>query len=146
MQESHFFIHCFTTIPTNLTIWWANSLLCMLWFKFILASMFFKLVSILFAIVPDYGNEYMTKENKNWGSLKNFAPKLNLNHNTYHYCSNWTVEVVSLWMNVPLCGCLSWFRILVVAVSCCNSQSEMLTLVNKPIRLQEIYTQCLLFL
>ena len=27
--------------------------------------MFFELVSILFAIVPDYGNEYMTKENKN---------------------------------------------------------------------------------
>ena len=37
--------------------------------------MFFKLVSILFAIVPDYGNEYMTKE------IKNLAPKLNLNHN-----------------------------------------------------------------
>jgi len=28
--------------------------------------MFFELVSISFAIVPDYnGNEYMTKENKN---------------------------------------------------------------------------------
>ena len=27
--------------------------------------MFFELVSILFAIVPDYGNEYMAKENKN---------------------------------------------------------------------------------
>ena len=27
--------------------------------------MFFELVSILFAIVPDYANEYMTKENKN---------------------------------------------------------------------------------
>ena len=37
----------------------------MLWFKFILGLMFFELVSILFAIVPDYGNEYMTKENKN---------------------------------------------------------------------------------
>ena len=45
--------------------------------------MFFELVSVLFAIVLDYGNEYMTKENKNWNSLKNFAPKLNLNHNTY---------------------------------------------------------------
>ena len=43
--------------------------------------MFFELVSILFAIVPDYGNEYMTKENKNWTSFRNFAPKLNLNHN-----------------------------------------------------------------
>ena len=37
----------------------------LLWFKFILGLMFFELVSILFAIVPDYGNEYMTKENKN---------------------------------------------------------------------------------
>ena len=43
--------------------------------------MFFELFSILFAIVPDYGNEYMTKENRNWTSLKNFAPKLDLNHN-----------------------------------------------------------------
>ena len=50
----------------------------MLWFKFILGLMFFELISILFAIVPDYGNEYMTKENKNWTSFKNFAPKLNL--------------------------------------------------------------------
>ena len=32
--------------------------------------MFFELVSILFAIVPDHGNEYTTK-------------KLNLNHNIY---------------------------------------------------------------
>jgi len=47
--------------------------------------MFFELVSILFAIVPDYGNEYMTKENKNWTSFKNFAPKLNLNHNIYQF-------------------------------------------------------------
>jgi len=43
--------------------------------------MFFELVSILFAIVPDYGNDYLTKENNNWTSFKNFAPKLNLNHN-----------------------------------------------------------------
>ena len=35
----------------------------MLWFKFILGLMFFELVSILFAIVPDYGNE-MTKKEK----------------------------------------------------------------------------------
>ena len=34
----------------------------MLWFKFILGLMFFELVSILFAIVPDYVNDYMTKE------------------------------------------------------------------------------------
>ena len=51
--------------------------MCMLWFKFILGLMFFELVSILFAIVPDYGNEYMTKENNNRTSYKNFAPKLN---------------------------------------------------------------------
>ena len=37
----------------------------MLRFKFIPGLMFFELVSILFAIVSDYGNEYMTKENKN---------------------------------------------------------------------------------
>ena len=45
--------------------------------------MFFELVSILLAFVPDYGNEYTTKENKNWTSFKHFAPKLNLNHNIY---------------------------------------------------------------
>jgi len=38
--------------------------LYMLWFKFILGLKFFELVSILFSIVPDYGNEYTTKENK----------------------------------------------------------------------------------
>ena len=48
--------------------------------------MFFELVSILFAIVPDYGNKYMTKENKNWNSLKNFALKLNFNNNRYMNC------------------------------------------------------------
>ena len=37
--------------------------------------MLFALVSILFTIVPDYGNEYMTKEGKNWTSFKNFASK-----------------------------------------------------------------------
>ena len=45
--------------------------------------MFFGLVSILFAIILDYGNEYMTKEHKNWTGFKNFAPKINLNHNIY---------------------------------------------------------------
>ena len=35
------------------------------WFKFILCFLFFELISILFAIVPDYGNEYMRKESKN---------------------------------------------------------------------------------
>ena len=33
-------------------------LVLFLWFKFILGLKFFELVSILFAIVPDYGNEY----------------------------------------------------------------------------------------
>ena len=37
----------------------------MLWFKFIFGLKFFELVSILFVIVPDCGNEYITKENKN---------------------------------------------------------------------------------
>ena len=55
--------------------------------------MFFGLVSILFAIVPDYGNEYMTKENNNWTSFKNFAPKLNLNHNI-RKCP----DQISLWL------------------------------------------------
>ena len=39
--------------------------LYMLWFKFIFGLKVFELVSILFAIVPDYGKEYTTKENKN---------------------------------------------------------------------------------
>ena len=42
-----------------------EGLIDMLWFKFILGLKFFELVSILFAIVPEYGNEYTTKENKN---------------------------------------------------------------------------------
>ena len=42
--------------------------------------MVYELVSILFAIVLDYGNEYMTNENKNWTSFKNIALKLNLNY------------------------------------------------------------------
>ena len=49
----------------------------MLWFKFILGLKVFEIVSILFAIGPDYSNEYSTKENKN------FAPKLNLSNNIY---------------------------------------------------------------
>ena len=55
----------------------------MLWFKFILGLKVFEMVSILFAIGPDYSNEYSTKENKNWTSFKNFAPKLNLSNNIY---------------------------------------------------------------
>jgi len=37
----------------------------MLWFKFILGLKCFELVSILFAIIPDCGNEYTTKVNEN---------------------------------------------------------------------------------
>ena len=70
----------------------------MLWFKFILGLKFFELVSILFAIVPDYGNEYTTKENKNWTSFKNFAPKLNLNHNI------WSKRKFLLWQEKLSCG------------------------------------------
>ena len=35
-----------------------------LWFKFILGLMFYALVSILFANVPDYDNEYIQKKIK----------------------------------------------------------------------------------
>ena len=55
----------------------------MLWFKSILGLIFYEVVSILFAIVPDYGNEYTTKENQNWTSFKDFALKINLNHDVY---------------------------------------------------------------
>jgi len=55
----------------------------MLWFKF----------SILFAIVSDYGNEYMTKENKNSTSFKNFAPKLNLNYNIHIEVLTWLLII-----------------------------------------------------
>ena len=36
----------------------------MLWFKFILGLKFFELVLILFAIVPDYGNDTQQKKIK----------------------------------------------------------------------------------
>ena len=36
----------------------------MLWFKFFFGLMLFELVSILFAIVPDHGIEYVTKKKK----------------------------------------------------------------------------------
>ena len=58
--------------------------------------MFFELVSVLFANVPHYGNEYTTKENKNWTSLKNFTPKLNLNHNKYIAKENKTEPVLKI--------------------------------------------------
>ena len=57
--------------------------------------MLFELVSILFAIVPDYGNEYITKENKNWISFKNFVSKLNLNHSMDNW-QNWIVSSSNL--------------------------------------------------
>ena len=52
--------------------------------------MFFGLVSILFAIVLDYGNEYMTKEHKN-----KFKPQHSqtLHINMMNYC------IKKLWTN-----------------------------------------------
>ena len=65
------------------------TLLCcysyMLWFKFIFGLKFFELVSIFFAIVPDYGNEYRTKE-KICTKTK-FKPQ----HNTYG--DNWSKAI-----------------------------------------------------
>ena len=49
----------------------------MLWFQFILGLKFLELVSILFAIVPDYGNEYTTKE-----KLIKIEPVLKILHQT----------------------------------------------------------------
>ena len=79
---------------------WGSLFFYMLWFKFILGLVFFELVSILFAIVSDYGIEYMTKANNNWTSFKNFAPKLNLNHNT---CTI-TFAFFSPWMLIQVKG------------------------------------------
>lgn len=62
--------------------------------------MLFELVSILFSIVPDYGNEYLTKENNNWTSFKNFAPELNLNHNIHKGKPNH--------FNHTFAACLTW--------------------------------------
>ena len=45
--------------------------------------MFFELVSIYLPLFQIMVMKYMTIENKNWTSSKNFAPKLNLNHNIY---------------------------------------------------------------
>ena len=42
----------------------------MWWFKFVFGWTIFELVSILFAILPDYGNEYKIKEIKNELVLK----------------------------------------------------------------------------
>jgi len=57
--------------------------------------MFFEPVSILFAIVPDYVNDYMTKENINWTSSKSFAPKINLNSNSY---TERNVHSLKIWL------------------------------------------------
>ena len=64
--------------------------------------MFFELVLVLFAIVRDYGNEYMTKENKNCTSFKNFAPKLNWNHVNVHCVIIIIVDFISVFMNYLL--------------------------------------------
>ena len=113
------FINCCNLIIHSIWIWWtADSKDCMLFFRvsglqeliltenllevwfflfeiiIILALVLFELVSILFAIVPEYENEYITKENKNWTSFKDVAPKLNLNHNVYTKIPCW-FETVS---------------------------------------------------
>ena len=66
--------------------------------------MFFQLVSILLAIVPDHGNEYTTKENKNWTSFPNFATKLHLNHNIY----NSSLAVKNIKKGSIACGMLKY--------------------------------------
>ena len=68
----------------------------MLWFTFTHGLTFFELVSVLFAIVPDYGNEYITKENKNRTSFQNFAPKLNWNHNIIIQVLSWNAKLEKL--------------------------------------------------
>ena len=55
----------------------------MLWFKFIFGLKFFKPVLFLIPFVSDYDNECKTMKNKNQPGLKNFKPKINLNHNIY---------------------------------------------------------------
>ena len=59
--------HGLLQVPVTPVARFWQPLITVLWFKFILGLMFFEL----------------TKENKNWTSFKNFAPKLNLNHNIY---------------------------------------------------------------
>ena len=101
----------------------------MLWFKFIFGLKFFELVSILFAIVPDHGNEYTTKENKNWTSFKNFAPKLILNHNIYIKTTTIILKtVILLWIEshdfheiICICNRISnylWVTTLPVFLDC----------------------------
>ena len=93
LSSRHF---CWFQAPLLVSFMRNTNMVSMLWFKFILGLMFFELVSIVFVIVPHYGNEYMTKENKIWTSFKNFAPRLNLNDEphrleTWKYC---------LWINL----------------------------------------------
>ena len=65
----------------------------MLWFKFIFGLKFFKPVGFLFPFVLDYGNECKTMKNKNQTGLKNFKPKINLNHNIYY--NNYCIKLIS---------------------------------------------------
>ena len=55
----------------------------MLWFEFIISLKFFKPVWFWFPFVSDYDNEDETMKNQNQTGLKNFKPKINLNHNIY---------------------------------------------------------------
>ena len=67
-------ILCIMNFPANMY---------MLWFKFIFGLIFFIPVWFWFPFVSDYDNEYETKKNQNKSGLKNFKPKINLNHNIY---------------------------------------------------------------
>ena len=55
--------------------------------------MFFELVSISFAIVLVYGNEYMTKEDKNLTSFNNFCTKTKFKPQHSHIKSNLSFSV-----------------------------------------------------
>ena len=48
--------------------------------------------------VSGYGNEYRTMKNQNQAGLKNFKPKINLNHNIYNtlVSSNSTLDSLQL--------------------------------------------------
>ncbi len=48
-----------------------------LWFKIFQTSLIF------ISIVSNYDNEFETMKNNNQTGLKNFKPKINLNHNTH---------------------------------------------------------------
>ena len=92
--------------------------------------MFFELVWVLFAIVPDYGNEYMTKGNNNWTSFKNFAPKLDLNHNIYQGLITCNLKLLVILDKTRLKMFWSWLRIVYYVVFTVIKEKEY-KVVNK---------------